>query len=313
MRRTVVVIGNFDGVHTGHQELLARARQRGIDLGPAGERLPLVVVTFWPHPASVVGPAERAPLLLSSLSDRIDLLRKYGADGVRVIQFTKEVASWSPEHFIDTILGPLHPVLVVVGENFRFGNKAAGTVDTLRAVGAGAGGFEVEAMTLVEVDELQTCSSLIRQSLGDGDVTQAARQLGRPFRVRGLVVVGDQRGRELGFPTANLPVGDEMAVPADGVYAGWLSRVDDPDAPALPAAISVGTNPTFNGLERRVESYVLDLTDLELYGIEIVVDFVAQLRDQIKFASVDELVAQMATDVANTRRVLGLPAEPTPA
>lgn len=305
MRRTVVAIGNFDGVHTGHQELLARARQRGIDLAGDAERYPLVVITFWPHPASVVGPVGKAPRLLSSLSDRIELLRRHGADEVRVIQFTKDVAGWSPEHFISTILGPLHPALVVVGENFRFGARASGTVDTLRAAGA-EGGFEVEAMSLVEVDELQTCSTLVREALAVGDVEQAARHLGRPFRVRGVVVVGDQRGRELGFPTANLPVGEEMAVPADGVYAGWLRRLDEPDAPALPAAISVGTNPTFDGLERRVESYVLDRTDLELYGIEIAVDFVAQLRGQVKFASVDELVAQMSADVARTRTAFGI-------
>ena len=304
MRRSVVAIGNFDGVHSGHQELLATAVRRASELQIDTEPVPVVVVTFWPHPMSVVAPPGRAPLLLTSLQDRIDLLRRSGADQIRVVQFTREVAGWSPEHFIKTILGPLNPALVVVGQNFRFGKDAKGTPETMRQVGEGR--FEVEVLTLTSVDSERTCSTLVRNALLKGDVVTAARHLGRPFRVRGVVVVGDQRGRELGFPTANMPVAAEMASPADGVYAGWLRRLDQPDAPKLPAAISVGTNPTFDGIERRVESYVLDRTDLDLYGVEIGVEFVEHLRGQIKFASVDDLIAQMTTDVVHTRRALGI-------
>lgn len=304
MRRSVVAIGNFDGVHSGHQELLATAVRRASELQIDTEPVPVVVVTFWPHPMSVVAPPGRAPLLLTSLQDRIDLLRRSGADQIRVVQFTREVAGWSPEHFIKTILGPLNPALVVVGQNFRFGKDAKGTPETMRQVGEGR--FEVEVLTLTSVDSERTCSTLVRNALLKGDVVTAARHLGRPFRVRGVVVVGDQRGRELGFPTANMPVAAEMATPADGVYAGWLRRLDQPDAPKLPAAISVGTNPTFDGIERRVESYVLDRADLDLYGVELGVEFVEHLRGQIKFASVDDLIAQMTTDVVNTRRALGI-------
>ena len=304
MRRSVVAIGNFDGVHSGHQELLATAVRRATELQTATEPVPVVVVTFWPHPMSVVATPGRAPLLLTSLQDRIDLLRRSGADQIRVVQFTREVADWSPEHFIKTILGPLNPALVVVGQNFRFGKDAKGTPETMRQVGEGR--FEVEVLTLTSVDSERTCSTLVRNALLKGDVVTAARHLGRPFRVRGVVVVGDQRGRELGFPTANMPVAAEMATPADGVYAGWLRRLDQPDAPKLPAAISVGTNPTFDGIERRVESYVLDRADLDLYGVELGVEFVEHLRGQIKFASVDDLIAQMTTDVVNTRRALGI-------
>ena len=304
MRRSVVAIGNFDGVHSGHQELLATAVRRASELQIDTEPVPVVVVTFWPHPMSVVATPGRAPLLLTSLQDRIDLLRRSGADQIRVVQFTREVAGWSPEHFIKTILGPLNPALVVVGQNFRFGKDAKGTPETMRQVGEGR--FEVEVLTLTSVDSERTCSTLVRNALLKGDVVTAARHLGRPFRVRGVVVVGDQRGRELGFPTANMPVAAEMATPADGVYAGWLRRLDQPDAPKLPAAISVGTNPTFDGIERRVESYVLDRTDLDLYGVEIGVEFVEHLRGQMKFASVDDLIAQMTTDVVHTRRALGI-------
>ena len=303
MRRSVVAIGNFDGVHTGHQRLLQTAVEHAQELGPDNKPLPGIVVTFWPHPMRVLRP-DRAPLLLSTLSARIDLLRRYGADEIRVVQFTKDVASWSPEKFVNTILGPLNPAVVVVGENFTFGSRAAGTPETMRKIAAGR--FEVDIIRLVSIDAERTCSSFIRSALADGDVAAAARHLGRFFRVSGVVVVGDQRGRQLGFPTANLPVADGLAIPADGVYAGWLRRADQPSAVRMPAAISVGTNPTFNGLERRVESYVLDHTDLELYGIEITVEFVERLRGQVRFGSVDELIEQMNSDVAATRVVLGL-------
>lgn len=303
MRRSVVAIGNFDGVHTGHQQLLRTAVEHAQELGTEREPLQVIVVTFWPHPMSVVAPGHQ-PLLLTSLSDRIDLLRRYGADEVRVVQFTRDVAAWSPQKFVDAILGPLNPAVVVVGENFTFGNRAAGTPQMMREFGKGR--FDVDIIHLVSIDSERTCSSFVRSALATGDVAAAARHLGRLFRLSGVVVVGDQRGRELGFPTANLPVAADLATPADGVYAGWLRRLDQPSAIRMPAAISVGTNPTFDGVERRVESYVLDRTDLELYGINIAVEFVEHLRGQVRFGSIDELIEQMNKDVAATRVVLGI-------
>lgn len=289
-----MVIGNFDGVHTGHAEVLRHAQSLAPDQ-------PVVVVTFWPHPMHVLRP-EQAPRLLTGLADRISLLKRAGAQQVRVVQFTRDVSTWSPEEFVSRVITPLDPSHVVVGENFRFGYRAAGTVETLRELGKER--FAVEAIALVRVDGESTCSTLVRTALDAGDVELAAKHLGRLFRVQGVVVMGDQRGRELGFPTANLPVPAGMAVPADGVYAGWLTRLDDPAAEPLPAAISVGSNPTFQGLERRVETYVLDRTDLELYGVEIAVDFVARLRGQITFTGIEGLITQMDADVARTREVL---------
>lgn len=295
MGSNVVAIGNFDGVHSGHVEVLRHAQS----LAP---QEPLVVVTFWPHPMQVLRP-EGAPQLLTALPERLALLKQAGASEVRVVQFTRDVSTWSPEEFVQRILLPLDPSHVVVGTNFRFGYRAGGTVETLRELGAGR--FEVEAMDLLGVDGQTTCSTAVREALASGDVELAATHLGRPFRVQGVVVVGDQRGRELGYPTANLPVAPGMATPVDGVYAGWLTRLDDPSAQPMPAAISVGSNPTFQGLERRVETYVLDRTDLELYGTEIAVDFVARLRGQITFTGIEALVEQMAQDVQRTRELLG--------
>lgn len=291
--RTVVVIGNFDGVHQGHQAVL-RAAQNLSDL-------PVVVVTFWPHPLAVLAPGH-APKLLTDLHTRIDLLKQAGAREVRVVQFTRELSWTSPEEFVERIIKPLRPATVVVGDNFRFGSQASGDTAELRRLGEGS--FDVVALKLLGVEDTVTCSTRIREALVEGDVASAAKHLGRWFRYRGVVVVGDQRGRELGFPTANLLVPDEMAVPADGVYAGWVTRLHHPGAEPMPAAISVGSNPTFNGFDRRVESYVLDRDDLELYGTEIAVDFVEHLRGQVKFTGAEALIEQMHRDVEQTRALL---------
>jgi riboflavin kinase/FMN adenylyltransferase len=293
---TVVAIGNFDGVHLGHREVLAAARA-------TRPGAPLVAVTFWPHPMVVLRP-DAAPELLCDLAERIDLLRHAGADEVRVVEFTRRVADWSPQEFVEHVLAPLHPATVVVGENFRFGRSALGTVDTLRELGAGT--FEVVVLPLVS-DVAALSSTRVRHSLAAGDVEAAAGVLGRPFRYTGIVVMGDQRGRTLGYPTANLTVPEGHACPADGVYAGWLTCLENVDAEPMPAAISVGTNPTFDGVERRVETYVLDRTDLELYGCRIGVDFIARLRGQVKFDSLDDLIVQMDADVAAAHEVLGAP------
>ncbi len=292
--RPVVVIGNFDGVHRGHVALLRAART-------AEPAAPLVAMTFWPHPMSVVRP-DQVPPLLTTLERRTELLRDAGADEVVVVEFTAELAGWSPERFVDAVLRPLNPVRVVVGQNFRFGFRAAGDVDALTRL-AGSD-FAVQAVPLI-TDGLQADSStLVRHAVAEGDFGRVRELCDHPFRFSGVVVRGDQRGRALGFPTANVPVAAGMALPADGVYAGWVHRLDDPEPVRWPAAISVGTNPTFDGVERRVEAYVLDRDDLELYGVEIAIDFYARLRGQVKYAGVPALVAQMRADVEQARQLL---------
>jgi riboflavin kinase/FMN adenylyltransferase len=297
---TAVVIGNFDGVHLGHRHVLSRAREVADERG-----LTLVAVTFDPHPMAVLRP-EHAPTSLTSLETRAELLGDCGADDVLVLPFDRSVAAWTPEEFVERVLvSTLHAAAVVVGANFRFGNRAAGDVATLRETGA-QHGFEAEGIALDGGPQVWS-STYVRTCLATGDVSGAAEALGRAYAVRGTVVRGDQRGRELGYPTANVPTSTLTAAPADGVYAGWLRRLDTGEA--FPAAISVGTNPTFDGRrERRVESYVLDRTDLELYGIEVEVSFVERLRGMVAFGSVDELVAQMGDDVDRARELLGAPA-----
>lgn len=300
MTESVVVIGNFDGVHLGHRAVLEHARE----LEPG---LPVVAMTFWPHPLSVVRPGHE-PKLLCDLDERVELLLAAGADRVEVVAFTKEFSQRTPESFVSSVLLPLQPVRVVVGQNFRFGHFAAGTVDTLRELGRGQ--FEVTAIDLVgsalrqEGEVARTSSTRVRAALAEGDIDAASRMLGRPYSFTGVVVHGDRRGRELGFPTANLTVSDKRAAPADGVYAGWLEVVDDPDQPPMPAAVSVGRNPTFDGTDLRVESYVLDRTDLELYDVRVRVQFVRRIRGQIKFEGIDELIAQMNADVDRIRELL---------
>jgi riboflavin kinase/FMN adenylyltransferase len=293
---TVVVIGNFDGVHLGHRHVLARARE------VAAERsLTVVAVTFDPHPMAVLRP-EHAPTTLTSLEIRAELLRDAGADAVLALPFDRSVASWTPEEFIERVLvDRLHAAAVVVGANFRFGNRAAGDVATLREAGE-RWGFTAEGIPLDGGPQVWS-STYVRMSLAAGDVAGAAEALGRPYAVRGVVVRGDQRGRALGFPTANVPTDSLTAVPPDGIYAGWLRRLDTGES--YPAAISVGTNPTFDGdRPRRVESYVLDRTDLELYGVEVEVGFVERLRGMVAFGSVEELVEQMKDDVDRARDLL---------
>ncbi|AXT85220.1 bifunctional riboflavin kinase/FAD synthetase [Aeromicrobium sp. A1-2] len=291
---SAVTVGNFDGVHRGHQHVLARTRQLAGDL-------PVIAVTFVPHPLAVVAP-DHAPTRLTTIERRVELLRAAGADEVRILDFTHEMAAWSPQEFVDRVLvEQLRASLVAVGDNFRFGRRAQGDTSFLREAGERAG-FTVDGLALDGGAEPYS-STLVRALVADGRLREAAAVLGRPHEVSGIVVKGDQRGRELGFPTANVPVDEAYAVPPDGVYAGWVVRSD---GERLPAAISIGTNPTFEGVQRRVESYVLDRTDLELYGEAIWVELVDRLRDMVAYEGIDPLVAQMHHDVAQTRSVLDL-------
>ena len=293
---SVCAIGVFDGVHRGHQALLARARTLADERG-----VPLVAITFDPHPLAVVRPAA-APALLTSIDARIGLLRDAGADTVIVLAFDASMAALSPQDFIERVLVErLQAVAVVVGENFTFGKGAKGTAETLRELGP-AYGFVAEAVGLQRTDTgtgagaagERISSSAIRALIADGDVETAAMLLGREFFADGVVVHGDHRGRELGIPTANIPAAPGLVIPADGVYAGWLTlRLDGPAGSAgtsFPAAISVGVNPQFDGTERRIESHVLATSstardDLDLYGVPIRVRYTAFVRGQEVFDS----------------------------
>jgi riboflavin kinase/FMN adenylyltransferase len=302
--RSVVTVGVFDGVHRGHQQLIGRAVERGRERG-----LPSVVVTFDPHPAEVVRPGSH-PARLTGLGRRADLISELGVEAFCVLPFTAELSRTPPPEFAHEVLVErLHSADVVVGRNFRFGHRAEGDVAMLTRLGERFG-FGVEGLDLITDDGITFSSTYIRSCIDAGDVEAAAVALGRPHRVEGVVVHGDQRGRELGFPTANVSSPPFTALPADGVYAGRFaigaagSGGDAPKNRLLPAAISVGTNPTFSGRERTVEAYVLDV-DEDFYGFEVGVDFVRRLRGQERYDGIDALVEQIAADVAATREAVG--------
>lgn len=291
---SVVTVGVFDGVHRGHRIVLDHAVTRARAAGAA-----TVLVTFHPHPQSVVRPDTAMPLL-SLPQHRVPLAVDAGADAVLVLPFTREMSQQAPEDFVAALVERLRPVAFVVGDDFRFGHKAAGDVTLLAALGEEQG-FAVEVVPPQGGGGARFSSSRARGALLAGDVAAAAEVLGRPFAVSGPVIEGAHRGRELGFPTANLACPQELVVPADGVYAGWLVRAD---GARLPAAISVGTNPQFEGDQRQVEAYCLDRDDLELYGEVVRVEFTGRVRGQLVFASVDELVEQMKSDVDAIRDLL---------
>ncbi len=263
-----------------------------------------MAVTFDPHPMSVLRP-EHAPTSLTDIETRARLLHDAGVDDVLALPFDRSVAAWTPEEFAERVLaGALHAAVVVVGANFRYGVRASGDVAMLTSSGDRLG-FRAVGVPLDGGPQVWS-STYIRTCLAAGDVAGAAQALGRPFVVRGPVVRGDRRGHELGYPTANVPTRTLVAAPADGVYAGWLRRLDTGER--YPAAISVGTNPTFEGVrERRVESYVLDRDDLELYDVEVEVSFVDRIRGMVRFDGVAALVEQMGADVAQAHDILGVP------
>jgi len=357
--RSVVTIGVFDGVHLGHRRIVSAALAAGRRFG-----LPVVVVTFDPHPSEVIRPGSHPPLLCT-VARRAQLLAGLGVDAVCVLPFTPEFSRLAPDEFVRSVLVErLHARWVVVGENFRFGHRAKGDVALLNELGekydfgaegvpllaegpaaqAGGGNRAGEGEGAPATADVTVSSSAIRDHLASGDVAAAARDLGRPHRLEGVVVRGEQRGRALGFPTANLATTPQAAIPADGVYAGWLAVLADeqdgqdrdspatgspvtgeapgdstgasgtapgspaaasPEAERWPAAISVGTNPTFDGRQRVVEAYALDRDDLDLYGKRVAVDFAARLRGMEKFDSVDTLIEQMRRDVDRARELVG--------
>ncbi len=284
---TSVAIGIFDGVHRGHQEILAEAAKHGA----------VTVLTFDPHPTSIFAP-ERTPSALVNLQDRIELLKENGAAEVVVLPFTKEFAAMSPDAFITEVLvNQLAATHVTVGANFTFGHKAAGNVDYLKEH---AQGFGVSAVHLEENRGSAISSTRIRTLIVDGDVERANEMLTRPFYLRGPVVHGEKRGRTIGYPTANLGLADNATIPADGVYAGWLTVGEH----RWQAAISIGTNPTFPGVRgRQVEAYAIDQSGLDLYDQEAKLEFGYRLRDTLKFDGLDPLLVQMKADCMRAKEL----------
>jgi riboflavin kinase/FMN adenylyltransferase len=266
-----VAIGTLDGVHRGHRTVLDAV----VAAGPTP-----AVVTFDPHPRVALGNRVE---LISTLERRLELIADAGIEELLVVEFTPDVAALEPEEFAERVLGAIGTRVVVAGEDFRFGRRRRGDLQLLRDIG-----YEVEAVPLLE----GVSSSAIRAYVADGDMAAAARVLGRPFEVEGLVVAGDARGGTLGFPTANLAVGPDLLVPRFGIYAGAVGE--------RRAAVSIGLNPHYGGAERRIEVFVLDFEG-DLYGRRLVVELWERLRDERAFASEAELVAQIAEDVEATR------------
>jgi riboflavin kinase/FMN adenylyltransferase len=291
----VVTIGVFDGVHRGHQLIIGSAVERARSLG-----IPSVVLTFDPHPMEVVRPGSHPPMLTGQ-HQKAELLEALGVDVMCVLPFTLDFSRLTHDEFVHAVLVErLHVRVVIVGENFRYGYRGEGNVAALTAAGKRFG-FSVEGVPLQGTEDTTWSSTYVRSCVDAGDVEGAAAALARDHRIDGVVVRGDQRGRELGYPTANVEPLPWSAVPADGVYAGRLLRA----GAELPAAISIGTNPTFAGRERRVEAYVLDAEPgLDLYGEHVGLSFAARLRETKRFDGVEPLVAQMAEDVERTRALL---------
>ena len=306
--RCVLTIGVFDGVHRGHAEIIARAVKAGRTRG-----VPTVLMTFDPHPMEVVFPGSH-PAQLTTLARRAELVEELGVDVFLVVPFTPDFMKLTPDRYIHELLVErLHVVEVVVGENFTFGKKAAGNVDTLRKAGERLG-FAVDGVSLVaeqhQSETVTFSSTYVRACVDAGDVVAATEALGRPHRVEGVVVRGDGRGKGLGYPTANVAPPMHSAIPADGVYAAWFTVLGHGSGTGsvVPgerrlAAVSVGTNPTFSGRTRTVEAFVLD-TSADLYGQHVAVDFVARIRGQKKFASVDDLIEAMGRDTGKARTIL---------
>lgn len=287
--KKVLAIGIFDGVHAGHQQIITTAKHSG----------EVTVITFDPHPTSVIAP-ERTPTQLLTVKDRVALLKKAGATSVEVINFNKEFSALTPDQFIeDVLVGRFAAEHIVIGENFNFGFKAQGTPKYLSEVGPKYG-FGVSIVKLHEDRGSTISSSRIRSLIIDGQIERANELLTRNFYLKGIVIHGEKRGRQIGYPTANIGLTNSVTIPADGVYAGWLSVGNE----RWPAAISIGTNPTFPGVRgRQVEAYALDKTDLELYDLEAMIEFGYRLRDTLKFDGLEPLLEQMKKDCDQAREL----------
>lgn len=293
--RSAVSIGKFDGVHAGHRALIDAMLQRA-----GRDGLASVVVTFDRNPLALLAPDD-CPNALVSTQQKLDLLAETGVDATLMLRFDEALSKLSAEQFVREILvDSLHASSVMVGHDFRFGARGAGTIQTLTQLGAELG-FEVEVIDDVHPHgDRRISSTWIRELLDSGDVAGAGQLLGHIATVRGEVVHGAKRGRELGFPTANLSAESEGLIPADGVYAGWL--VDGETR--YPAAISVGNNPTFEGVpQKQVEAYVID-EDLDLYGHYVEVEFADRIRGMVAFTGIEPLIEQMRDDVVQARKLL---------
>jgi riboflavin kinase/FMN adenylyltransferase len=288
---SVVVIGVFDGVHKGHQLLLNHAKD-------IADGRSIVALTFDPHPTTVFAP-DKAPTMLTTLADRVELLKIHNADQVAVMKFNEKFAAMSAQDFVQTVLvNQLHASTVIVGKNFTYGHKAAGTVESLIASGL-THNFTVDVQEL-KADTEVISSSRIRKLVIEGKVEEARGLLSRPHRLDGVVVHGEKRGREIGYPTANLGNIEGQTIPADGVYAGWLTVGIN----FWPAAISIGTNPTFEGARgRQVEAYALDQEGLELYDKSASIEFGWYLRPTLKFDGLEPLLEQMKKDCDKAREL----------
>lgn len=289
-------------MHRGHAQIIDKAVEM------ARERaLPSVLLTFVPHPSEVVRPGSHPPVL-TSIVRRAELVEGHGIDVFCALPFSLEFSRMPPDEFVHhALVAQLHASAVTVGDNFRFGHKATGDVAMLSELGQ-TFGFTTHGIALLRDGLTPLSATYVRSCVQAGDMRAAAHALGRPHRVDGVVERGDQRGRELGFPTANLRTDAWAAVPADGVYAGRVFRLDEwgrtaPGPPLGVAAISVGTNPTFEVRQRRVEAFVLDF-DGDLYGDTLGVEFLERLRGMERFDSVDALVTRMHTDVEQTRALV---------
>ena len=294
---SAVTIGKFDGVHLGHVEILRQLSEISSKRGLAP-----TVVTFDRHPASLLAPDQR-PADIVSTNERLELIEAQGVEASLVLAFDSALAGLTPRQFVtEILLGALHAQVVLVGHDFRFGDHASGDVDTLQELAAELGFDVVLIDDVAPVDGVRVSSSLIRELMAVGDIAAVSKLLGRLPRVSGEVVHGHKRGRELGFPTANLSQGATGLVPSDGVYAGWFIDAGQ----RFPAAISVGTNPTFEGVNKRtVEAFLLD-QNLDLYGHQVTIEFAAHIRGMVAFTGIDPLIEQMHDDVRLTRTLLGL-------
>lgn len=278
------VIGNFDGVHLGHQSLFKEAKKYGD---------PVLALTFNPHPKAIFAP-QSAPTLLTTHKSKVQFLLEAGADSVATISFDQSIADLTPAEFESFLREQLKVKRIVIGKNFTYGKKAAGNIETLKAAG-----FEVHITDLLDIDGTIS-SSRIRQLITEGDVKSANDLLGRTYKLEGVVVHGEKRGREIGYPTANLGSIENWTIPTDGIYAGWL-RVENQ---TWPAAISIGTNPTFEGVRgRQVEAYALDERELDLYEKSAEIFFGWRLRDTLKFDGLEPLLEQMALDCEQSKEL----------